>query len=249
MAAHDASRPGIQDVTASQGTLALVGAGEFLPSMQTVDRELLLRSGGDRVVILPTASAPDGSVVFERWASMGVKHFKDLGARAVAVRAMSREDCLLSEIAAQIEAADLIYFSGGKPDYLYRALEGTLAWHAALRVLERGGIVAGCSAGAMILGAFIPTFRLRQLPGRTALWGAAFGLVPDSVIIPHFNEMPRAMLRAWIAVRPSGTRALGIDSGTALVGRPGDWRILGTGGVTVLESRRETILLAGDHIA
>jgi cyanophycinase len=249
MAAHDASRPGIQGVTASPGTLALVGAGEFLPSMQTVDRELLLRSSGDRVVILPTASAPDGSIVFERWASMGVRHFQDLGARAVAVRAMSREDCGLAEIAAQIEEADLIYFSGGKPDYLFRALENTPSWQSVLRVLERGGVVAGCSAGAMILGAFIPTFRLRQLPGRTALWGPAFGLVPDSVVIPHFNEMPRAMLRAWVAIRPSGTRALGVDRASALVGRAGDWQVMGTGNVTVIDTGGATILRAGDHIA
>jgi cyanophycinase len=249
MAAHHASRPGIHNVTVSQGTLALVGAGEFLPSIQTVDRELLLRSGGDRVVIVPTASAPDGLDVFERWASMGVKHFQDLGARAVAVRALTREDCLLPETAAQIGDADLVYFSGGKPDYLYRALESTPVWQSVLRVLARGGVVAGCSAGAMILGAYIPALRLRQLPARTALWRPGFGLVPNAVIIPHFDEMPRGMLRAWIAIRPSGTRALGVDRASALVGRPGDWQVMGTGNVTVMDTGRETILRAGDHIA
>jgi cyanophycinase len=236
-------------VATPQGTLALVGAGEFLPSMRPVDRELLLRSGGDRVAILPTASAPDGSKVFERWASMGVEHFRALGARADAVHAMTREDCLSRETAAQIDDADLVYVSGGKPDYLYRALEDTPAWRSVLGVLARGGVLAGCSAGAMILGAFLPTFRLRHLPGRAALWRPAFGLVPDAIIIPHFNEMPRAILRTWIAARPLATRGLGIDSGTALVGSPGDWQVMGAGNVTLIGSRRETVLRAGDRLA
>jgi len=236
-------------VSDSQGTLALVGAGEFLPSMRAVDRELLLRSGGDRVVILPTASAPDGPDVFERWASKGVEHFQALGAHAVAVRAMTREECLSPKTAALIRDADLVYFSGGKPDYLYRTLEGTPTWQAVLEILARGGVVAGCSAGAMILGAFIPAFRFRQLPGRTALWGPAFGLVPDAVIIPHFDEMPRAILRTWIALRPAETHALGIDGGTALVGAPDDWRVLGSGSVSVMATGRETVLRAGAHIA
>ena len=37
---------------------ALVGAGEFLDTMNTVDQALLAMAGGSRVAILPTASAP-----------------------------------------------------------------------------------------------------------------------------------------------------------------------------------------------
>jgi cyanophycinase len=230
------------------GVLALVGAGEFLPSMRAIDRELLGRSGGTRVAILPTASAPDGPDVFARWASMGVEHFHALGAHAVAVRAMTHAQCQLPETASQIGEADLVYFSGGKPDYLYRALENTLAWNAVLGVLDRGGVVAGCSAGAMNLGAFIPTFRPRQFPRREALWSPAFGLFPKAVIIPHFNEMPRAMLRAWIALRPPGSRGIGIDSETALVGRPGEWQVRGLRKVTVIGAGAERAYRSPDEV-
>jgi hypothetical protein len=75
------------------GTLALVGAGEFLAEMRPVDAALLERAGGDRVVILPTASAPDGGDVPGRWAEMGVAHFRALGAQAAAVMALDRDDC------------------------------------------------------------------------------------------------------------------------------------------------------------
>lgn len=70
------------------GTLALVGAGEFLEAMNPVDRALLERAGGQRVVVLPTASAPDGPGVPGRWASMGVEHFNRLGAQTEAIMAL-----------------------------------------------------------------------------------------------------------------------------------------------------------------
>lgn len=230
-------------------TLALVGAGEFLPSMRAVDEHLLALSGGRRVAILPTASAPDGPGVFERWAAMGEAHFRALGAHVEAVPARTRSDCLDPEIVRRIAFADLVYFSGGKPDYLLAALAQTPAWEAVLALLERGGVVAGCSAGAMILGAFIPGFRLRQLPGREALWLPAFGLVPQAVILPHFNEIPRAVVRPWLTLRPSGTRAIGVDAGTAIVGRPGEWRVLGESSVTIADGEGERVHAPGERFA
>jgi cyanophycinase-like exopeptidase len=227
-------------------TLALVGAGEFLPAMCPVDEHLLAQSGGRRVAILPTASAPDGPGVFERWAAMGEAHFRSLGALVEAVPARTRADCLDPEVARRIASADLVYFSGGKPDYLLAALTQTPAWEAVLALLRRGGVVAGCSAGAMILGAFIPAFRLRQLPGRDALWTPAFALAPHSIVVPHFDQLPRAILRAWMATRPADTRVLGIDADTAVVGRPGHWRILGGKTVTVYDAGQEILLRQGE---
>jgi cyanophycinase-like exopeptidase len=228
--------------------LALVGAGEFLPSMRSIDEHLLAQSGGRRVAILPTASAPDGPGVFERWAAMGKAHFSSLGALVEAVPARTRADCLDPEVARRIASADLVYFSGGNPAYLLAALTQTPAWEAVIALLQRGGVVAGCSAGAMILGAFIPGFRLRQLPGREALWTAAFGLVPQSIVVPHFNEIPRGVVRAWLALRPSGTLAIGVDAGTALVGRPGAWHVLGEGSVTIADGEGERAYASGERL-
>ena len=76
------------------GAIALVGSGEFTPAMVEVDRGLLAATGRHRarVVILPTASWPDGEAVFLRWAAMGVEHFEGLGAEVEVVLVRERKD-------------------------------------------------------------------------------------------------------------------------------------------------------------
>ena len=215
------------------GTLALVGAGEFLDTMDQVDQQLLATSGGTRVVVLPTASAPDGAGVPERWAKMGIDHFNRLGAQTDAVMALDRAACADAALAERVRAADLVYFSGGKPDYLYNTLVDTPVWNAVKDVLARGGVVAGCSAGAMIMGAYVPVFSRRLGMPSIGNWQNAFALVPSAIIAPHYNQFPEVFSGAMLSGRPAGTFLIGVDADTALVGLNGNWKVLGARRVTI----------------
>jgi len=227
------------------GILALVGAGEFLESMQAVDAELLRHAGGSKVAILPTASAPDGPGVPERWAAMGAAHFRCLGADPTPVMALDRQGCQTAENVEAVRRADLVYFSGGKPGYLLHTLRSTPLWEAVLAVLARGGVLAGCSAGAMILGGWIPgRLNLRQLP----FWERAFGLVPQAVVLPHFDEFPSWVGGGLAAIRPRRAYVIGVDGGTALIGNAGGWRALGAGRVTVRTRRGVVSYTAGKDV-
>src|SRR2546421_7020832 len=127
------------------GTVALIGAGEYLPPIAKVDKVLLERVGNTpRVVVLPTAAAPDGPGVPERWAQMGVEHFSQLGAIVEPVMLLRRGDADNSKIVTQIAAANFVYLSGGKPRYLLETLQGTAAWDAIVNVLAAGGVSARC---------------------------------------------------------------------------------------------------------
>jgi len=240
-------------VTNQPGTLALVGAGEFLDSMSEIDAALLERAGGKRVVILPTASAPDGGDVPSRWAEMGVRHFVALGAQAEAVMALDRDGCHAPSNVEAVRQANLVYFSGGKPDYLLGTLNRTPLWGAVLAVLEQGGVLAGCSAGAMILGGWIPG---RPSGGSLSIWLRAFGLVPNAVIIPHFDEIPRWVTGPLAWLRPRRSTVIGIDAGTALVGHPmgmlrggDDWRVMGRGRVVVRAPTRQGEYREGQQVS
>src|SRR5205085_2912292 len=101
------------------GPIALVGSGEFLPAMHDIDAALLAGLGRSRprVVILPTASWPDGEDVFRRWAAMGVEHFSRLGAEVEPVLVRDGFDADDRSHVQAIGEADLIYLSGGKPGH------------------------------------------------------------------------------------------------------------------------------------
>jgi cyanophycinase len=229
----------------SGGVLALVGSGEFLEPMRPVDAALLQRAGGDRVVILPTASAPDGGDVPQRWIEMGVAHFQALGAAAEGVPALTRPDCHRPELVEAVRQADLVYLSGGKPDYLLEALAGTPLWQAVLQVLERGGVVVGCSAGAMVFGGWVPgRFSLR----RWSLWKPAFGQVAGAVIAPHLDEIPSWALEAFYRVRPRRSYLIGVDGGTALFGDDAGWVVHGRGRVVIRGGGQSAIYRSGDAV-
>ena len=215
------------------GTLALVGAGEFLDTMNQVDQALLAMAGGTRVAILPTASAPDGPGVPERWAKMGTDHFARLGAQTEQVMALDRAGCADPALAARVRAANLVYFSGGKPDYLYDTLVDTPIWQAVTDVLARGGVVAGCSAGAMIMGAYVPVFTMRLGIPTISQWQGSFGLVPNAIVAPHYNEFPEVFSNLIFGGRPQETFLIGVDAETALVGSDGNWKAMGARRVTL----------------
>ncbi len=226
----------------SSGTIALVGSGEFLSPIQSLDQKLLAHiQGPPRVVVLPTASAPDGPGVPERWAQMGVAHFEQLGVHVEPVMLLTREDADNPSIVKQIMAANFVYFSGGKPRYLLETLRDTAAWAAIVQVYNSGGVVAGCSAGAMAMGGAVFDFPKlwRTLP--------ALGLAPGLAVIPHFDEIPKLML-ATLNHTHAHITVVGVDGSTALVGREGSWTVYGRGCVTVFEGKHRVRYSAGEEV-
>lgn len=228
--------------TSVNGTVALVGAGEYLPPMAQVDQELLTRvRGTPRVIVLPTAAAPDGQQVAERWARMGTEHFAQLGASVEAIMLLDRADAENTAIAEQLAAANFIYLSGGKPRYLLETLQGTASWSAMLHVFAAGGVIAGCSAGAMVLGSALFDF--------PRLWHMipALNLVPKIAIIPHFDEIP-SLLTSSIRRTTNEVTVVGVDGSTALVGSGPAWTVFGSGGVTILNGKQKLRYQAGAQV-
>ena len=155
------------DFCAMRGPVALVGAGEFLPAMLDFDRVLLEATGRarPRVVILPTASYPDGEDVFPRWAAMGVAHFASLGAEVEPVLVRDRRDAADPAACQAIGEADLIYLSGGKPA------------HAARRARRLAGR-AGAPRRQRPRGGARRLLRRGDGAGRAQLLASAFGSLP-----------------------------------------------------------------------
>ncbi len=228
------------------GPVALVGADEFLPAMATLDAELLAATGRrrPRVAILPTASAPDGEETFQRWAAMGIEHFGGLGAEVEAVFVRDRAEADDPANVQAVAEADLVYLSGGDPGHLLRSLSGSAVWSAALEVHGRGGVLAGCSAGAMVMCA--TQARFRRPPHLPLRYESALGVVAGVAAFPHYDRMPEAIATLMMIPAPRGTVILGLDEGTAAIGRDGSWQVRGRGRVTVWRGRHRERLRDGD---
>jgi cyanophycinase len=224
-----------------------VGAGEFLPTMSEFDASLLAATGRTRprVAILPTASYPDGELVFQRWAAMGVSHFAALGAEVepVLVRDRAAAD---DPVASQaIGEADLVYLSGGKPAHLIEALAGTAVGQALVAAHDRGAALVGCSAGAMALASHAFDFRVKLMPFPLR-WGDGLGFADGLSVVPHYDAWPEPFSALIAFQAPRGSVVLGIDEDTAVVGHEGGWQVHGASRVTVWRGRRRERFRAGE---
>ena len=215
----------------------LAGSGEFTRAMDNVDAELLSTLGPrPRVAIVPTAAGLEDTP--PSWAKMGTEHFAALGADPVAVMVLNKEDAHDDKWVRAIDGADWIYFSGGSPGHIVETLEGSPFWTAVLRRLEDGAILAGSSAGAMMLGqtTFVPTARGPDGFPTEMRTRAATGLVPNVIVVPHFDILPRRLLEMWTTLWPAGHRMLGIDEDTAIVKDDGAWSVVGKGRAVVFRT-------------
>jgi cyanophycinase len=220
--------------------------------MDELDRFLLSQCGAEgrprRVVCLPTAAGQEGQSSWGRWNQMGEQHFRRLGADVSALPIIDRLSAQDPQYGARLEAADLVYFSGGNPTYLFETLNGSRAWAALQKAWERGAVYAGCSAGAMILGREIPNFRavaFKNVP--------AFGLLPARMIFPHFDRWKvarAAMLNPLRRRLKADEYALGVDEETALVGRldAPEWSVLGRQTVSVITQAGVRVYKSGEQV-
>jgi len=231
------------------GLITLVGSGEYLPVMNDVDRHLLdslnLNGRKPRVVCLPTAAGREGDNSVDRWLNMGISHFKDLGAEVNAVRIIDHDSAEDPQWEQLIESADLIYFSGGDPGYLYQIMNGSRAWSAAKRSWELGAIYAGCSAGAMILARRMPSFRLMGTQD-------GFGIVPATFIVPHFDAIPglwKPLIFGLQRQLKKGELMIGVDENTALIGKlGGEWTVKGKSKVHIFTRQGKLSYASGQTL-
>ena len=209
------------------GPLALVGSGEYLPVIAGVEG-MLLRGRAPRYVQIPTAAAPEGEQSLQRWLDLGAAQAERLGVEQVPVVARDRGEADSEELAALIGGAGLVYLSGGNPGYLAQTLRDTRVWEAIVAGWQSGAALAGCSAGAIALTGWVPSFRRPDSEPDPGL-----GVLPGLRVLPHFDKMlaraPDLLTRAGMRP-PTGTTVIGIDEDTAIVDMTGAghaWQVHG----------------------
>lgn len=211
------------------GPIALVGGAEWHPPARALDEWLIDRSGTKTVTILPTAAAkerPEKAVEFAR------RYFESLGAQVEGAMILDRVDAEDKRKIEQLASSTFTYIAGGDPRHLARVLRDTSAWRAIHDANAQGGVLAGSSAGAMVMC-------------DRMIWPSApegedgLGTFKDLVIIPHHDKW-KAKVRPLVdAMKEDDVRLVGVDECTAIVVDSEHCRILGAGSVTMYQHGSE----------
>ena len=220
--------------------ILLAGGAEFRGQMITPDRQAIELAGGAnaRLSIIPAAAAPDNN--HQRAGQNGVDWFQKLG--AVNVTALPLIDRTSADDPVVVDAlrqSELIYMLGGFPRHLQQSLSGSDSWGAMLAAQQTGTVIAGSSAGAMILCDYYYDPYAHKI--RRGL-----GLIPDACILPHHNTFGQSWAPK-MGQHLAGILLIGIDEQTGMLndGQAGRWQVYGAGSVTLYRNDRKAYFHSG----
>ena len=222
------------------GYILLAGGEEFNGLMAAPDRRAIALAGGfnARISIIPAAAAPDNN--HQRAGQNGAQWFKKLGAVDVsALPLIDRQSADDPAVVAALQRTKLIYLLGGFPLHLAQSLAGSASWQAILSAHRSGAVIAGSSAGAMILcDYYYDPYEKNLLDG--------LGLIAGSCILPHHDTFGQSWAPELMQRLP-GVMLIGIDEQTAMLndGHAGRWQVYGAGGVTLYQNDRRKHFAAG----
>jgi len=220
------------------GFILLEGGAEFGGRMSEPDlRAIELAGGFDAPIrIIPTAAAPDRNHV--RAGNNGIRWFRGLGARDVeSVPVIDKASANDSANVESIRAARLIYLLGGFPRYLGETLMSSQVWQAALEAYQNGAVIAGSSAGAMVLCEHYYDPQERELL-------SGLNLVPKSCVLPHHNNFGKGWAAQLTKSLPDST-LIGIDEQTGALLDGHEWQVYGAGRVTLYRAGQAQVHARG----
>ena len=223
------------------GYILLEGGAEFGGRMRDPDLKAIELAGGFNapIRIIPTAAAPDNN--HQRAGNNGMRWFQNLGAKDVAsLLLIDKASASDPEIANSLRNAKLIYLLGGFTHYLGQTLKDNLAWQAALDAYREGAIIAGSSAGAMVMCEYY----FDPSSGKVV---DGLNLVPNSLVLPHHNTFGKNWAPKLAKQIPAVT-LIGIDEQTGMIdnGAHNSWNVYGAGSVTLYRKGSMETFSAGE---
>lgn len=186
-------------------SLLIAGGGPLPTTVRSKFVELAGGSGA-RVVVIP-AYEPDSA------AMMRLKTFwRDFEMASLTILAAdSKEQADHPDFSKSLAVATGVWISGGTQNFLAERYVDSRVEHELQRVLERGGVIGGTSAGASIMT------RLMILEGRQeAMLSRGLDLLPNAVIDQHFMKRNRLNRLRGVLEKHPQLIGFGIDESTAL---------------------------------
>ncbi|MGI4728368.1 MAG: cyanophycinase [Janthinobacterium lividum] len=218
-----------------KGTLIIVGGGNVGPEIWS---KFIEKAGGANAKIIYVPTAGDDSTIAKNNFS-NVNKLKELGVKTVTV--LHTRDAKVAnteKFVAPIRQATGVWFEGGRQWKIADAFLGTLAQKEFNALLNRGGVIAGSSAGATIQGSYL--FR-GDTKGNTILEGdhtKGLDFIHNVAIDQHILKRNRQFdLLSFIKKHPD-LLGIGIDESTAIVVHQNQFEVIGVSYVAIYDSKQ-----------
>ena len=242
--ASRAAQPEAPEYGPPKGTLVIVGGGAT-EGTGIVERFIQLAGGAEKkFIIVPTAGGnknPDGSVrpydevqVIASWVKRGLKR----------VRMLHTHDPKVADTDAfvqELKDADAVWFNGGRQWNIVDSYAGTRTFQEFHKVLERGGVIAGSSAGATIQGEYLvrgDTSGAAVMMTQEPAHQEAFKFLRRSAIDQHINARNRWDDLIPVIQKFPNLLGLGLSEGTAIVVTGDKFEVMGKWKVAVHDNTR-----------
>lgn len=218
------------------GTLLICGGGKLPDELR---QRFYDRAGGPeaRLVVIPGVYVGDDEELSESF----LAPWRRLGPRSVQlVSAHSPQVANTATFAQAVAGATGVWLGGGDQEWLSATYSGTAVEREIRRVLNRGGVVGGSSAGAAVMSPLMIAGGLSD-----AIEAKGLGLLPDSVIDQHLLKRNRLKRLLGVVTAHPELIGFGVDERTALEVRLRNSRLSVIGDSYVVACVRS----AGDRLA
>ncbi len=228
----------------AKGTLVIVGGGNLNGS--GINEKFIQLAGGPEknFVIVPTAGGnrdAQGQLityteeqVIAPWVKLGLKH----------VRMLHTHDPKVAdteEFAKVLRTADGVWFNGGRQWNIVDSYANTLTYREFHKVLERGGVIGGSSAGATIQGEYLvrgdtsgPNVMMTAEPTHLE----AFKFLRKVAIDQHINTRNRWDDLVPVIQKYPKFLGIGLSEATAIIVHGDRFEVMGAWKVAVHDNTR-----------
>jgi cyanophycinase len=164
---------------------------------------------------------------------------RSLGVRRVTVlHTRNRKEADSEAFVAPLRTAHGVWIGAGNAGRLAAAYLDTRTCRELWAVLERGGVILGTSAGAIIQG----SYTVRGRPDKPLLMAKGhergFGFLKNVAVNPHLISAKREDQLVDVVDAHPGLLGIGIDNGAGIVVRGDEFEVIGESRVAIYDNKK-----------
>ena len=215
-----------------KGSLIIIGGGLIPPVIW--DKFTLLAGGVDsaRVVVVTTAAGDSAGI---ETATVDLVKAQTKIKNVIRLHTSDLKEANTEKFVESVKKATAVFFEGGRQWRIADSYLNTLTHQAFLDLLDRGGVIAGTSAGASIQGSFL--WR-GDTSGPQVLVGdhtQGLGFLRNSVIDQHILKRNRQFDLIEIIKTSPQLIGIGLDESTAILVQKDTLEVLGKSYIAIYD--------------